>query len=236
MKKLIEALQAKLGEEVTFSDELVEDLQSQYEVLINEKVQELVTAKETEIEEKAASEMAEFKDSLIESLDKYIEYASDEYLKENEIAMEAGAKVLAAEKIIEATRAVFENVGLDIPQCDIDTIKDLEEKVEAANDKLNEAIESSFESKEQMFEYEKAISFQKATTDLTETKIESVHTLLEGLEYKDIADFERKVKIVMSKLEEAPEVIEEDDDKNLDNLEDLEEDAKVESSIDKYLV
>lgn len=234
MEKLIEALKAKLGEDV-ISEDLIDDLQAQFEVMVNEKVQEVVTAKETELEEKSAEEMTEFKDSLIESLDKYIEYASDEYMKENEIAIEAGTKVLAAEKIIEAATNVFNEIGLEIPESEIDRVKELEGSLEEATNKLNVVTEEVIDNKTQMFEYEKAISFQKATTDLTESKVEEVHTLLEGLEYKDLADFDRKVKIVMGKLTETKEVIEENDEKDLDNLDELDEEVKT-SSIDKYLV
>jgi hypothetical protein len=233
MDKLIEALKAKLGED-TISEDLVADLQAQFDVAINEKVQTLVAAKETELEEKASVEISEFKDSLIESLDKYIEYASEEYLKENEIAIEAGAKVLAAEKIIEATRNVFAEVGLEIPESEVDVVKGLEADLEEANQKLNESIEKEINAKSLMFEYEKAIAFQKATSTLTESKVESVHALLEGLEFKDIADFTRKVEIVKGKIETKVTELEEDEDKNLDNLDDIIEDKKV-SSIDKYL-
>lgn len=239
MEELIKALQAKLGED-TISEELINDLQSQFDVMVNEKVQEIVAVKETELEEKSAEEMSEFKDSLIESLDKYIEYASDEYLKENAIAIEVGAKVEAAEKIIEATKFVLEQVGQEIPEAKVDYVKDMEAKVEESTTKLNEVIEINIENKSQMFEFEKAIAFQKATDGLTESKVEEVHTLLEGLEFKDISDFDRKVKIVMGKVTEAKETVieEDDDDKNKENLDNLEEDDKktVVSSIDKYLV
>jgi hypothetical protein len=239
MEELIKALQAKLGDEVV-SEELINDLQSQFDVMVNEKVQKIVTVKETELEEKSAEEMSDFKDSLIESLDKYIEYASEEYLKENEIAIEAGAKVEAAEKIIEATKFVLEQVGQEIPEAKVDYVKGMETKVEESTNKLNEAVEANIENKAQMFEYEKAIAFQKATGELTESKVEEVHTLLEGLEFKDIGDFDRKVKIVMGKVTEAKETVinENTDDKNKENLENLEEDdnKKVVSSIDKYLV
>ena len=230
MEKLIEALKEKLGEDF-ITDDLVADLQAQLEVMVNEKVQEVIVTKEAELVEKSETEMTEFKDSLIESLDKYIEYASEEYLKENEVAIEAGAKVLAAEKIIEATKNVFKEVGMEIPETEVDHVKQLETDIKESTDKLNVAVDEVIESKNQMFEYEKAISFQKLTTELAESKIEEVHTLLEGLEYKDIDDFDRKVKIVMEKV--TKKVI--DDNKDIDDLDDLEEENK-NSSIDKYLI
>jgi len=232
MKKLIEALKEKLGEDI-LSDDVIADLQAQFDVIVNEKVQETITAKETELEEKAEEEMTEFKDSLIESLDKYIEYASDEYLKENEIAIEAGSKVLAAEKIIEATKLVFKEVGMEIPETEIDTYKEMENDLKESTDKLNTIIDENIESSKQIFEYQKAITFSKMTSDLTESKVEKVHTLLEGLEYRDIEDFDRKVKIVIDKIE--TKVIKEDNEDDLDDLDDLNEDKKV-SSIDRHLV
>jgi len=239
MEKLIEALKAALGEDA-ISEELINDLQAQFDVTVNEKVQELVAGKETELEEKSAEEMADFKDSLIESLDKYIEYAADEYLKENEVALEAGAKVAAAEKIIEATKFVLEQVGEEIPEDKVDYVKEMETKVSESDAKLNELTQQVIEAKDQMFEFEKALSFQKATLGMTESKVEEVHTLLEGLEFKDVADFDRKVKIVIGKVDEVKEEKSLEDDeteKNLENLEEeVDEPVKKVSSIDKYLV
>lgn len=229
MDKLIEALKEKLGEDI-ISDEIMEDLKAQIEVMVNEKVQADLKVKEAELVEKSEEEMSEFKDSLIESLDKYIEYASEEYLKENEIAIEAGAKVLAAEKIIEATKGVFKEMGMEIPESELDNVKKLEEDLAETNEKLNVSIEEAIEAKKQIFEYKKAISFQKLTTDLTESNIEKVHTLLEGLEYNDIEDFDRKVKIVIEKVDEKI-VTEENDDDDLDDL----TESKKKSDISKYL-
>jgi len=229
MDELIKALKEKLGEDI-ISEELIDELTASLEIMVNEKVKEVITVKEAELVEKSETEMTEFKDSLIESLDKYIEYASDEYLKENEVALETGAKVLAAEKIIEATKDVFKEVGFEIPDTEVDVVKQLETDLEESTTKLNESINEVIEAKKQMFEFEKAVKFQNLTSDLTESKIEEVHTLLEGLEYKNITDFEKKVKIVKKKL------VEKLDDKNDEELDDLTEDEEKESSIDKYLI
>ena len=231
MEKLLEALKAKLGDEV-ITEETIDDLQANFDVIVNEKVQELIVDKEKELEEKSEKEMTEFKDSLIESLDKYIEYASDEYMKENEVALEAGSKVLAAEKIIEAAKGVFKEVGLEIPESEVDHVKELEADITESTEKLNKTVNELIETKKQMFEFEKAVSFQKMTTEITESNIENIHTLLEGLEYSDINDFDRKVKIVIDKLDKK--TIKEDGEKDTEDLEDITEETT--SDIDKYLV
>jgi len=231
LEKLLEALKAKLGDEV-ITEETIDDLQANFDISVNEKVQELIVDKEKELEEKSEKEMTEFKDSLIESLDKYIEYASDEYMKENEVALEAGSKVLAAEKIIEAAKGVFKEVGLEIPESEVDHVKELEADITESTEKLNKTVNELIETKKQMFEFEKAVSFQKMTTEITESNIENIHTLLEGLEYSDINDFDRKVKIVIDKLDKK--TIKEDGEKDTEDLEDITEETT--SDIDKYLV
>lgn len=228
MKELIEAIKEKLGKDI-LSDELQENLQSQFDIVVNEKVKEIIKTKEQELEESSEKEMQDFKESLVESLDKYIEYASDEYLKENEIAIEAESKILAAEKILEATKNVFKEVGFEIPENEVQHVKELEEKIAENNKKMNTLIEDSIEDKKQVFEYEKAVSFQNLSKNLTESKVEKVHTLLEGLEFKNIEDFERKVKIVLEKVNTKS------DTKEKDDLEDLEE-KKTDYDIDKYLI
>jgi hypothetical protein len=228
MKELLEALKAKLGDDV-ITEEMLTDLQAQFDVQMNERVQEALSLKETELGEKTAEEMADFKDSLVESLDSYIEYAADEYLKENEIALEAGSKVRAAEAIIESAKEVFKHVGIVIPEESVDQYKVMEADLEESNTKLNEKIEEVFDSKKQIFEFEKAMAFMKKTSNLTESKINEVHDLMEGLEYQSIFDFEKKVDII---LEKVNKVVVKEGQEEFENLDELDE--KV-SSIDKYL-
>jgi hypothetical protein len=230
MKELIQMLQEKLGSDV-LTEELASDLSAQVEVAINEKVQTLIEAKEAELEEKNAEEVTEFKESLISSIDQYIEYAADEYLKENEVAIEAGSKVATAEKIIEATKLVFAEVGLEIPVEEVDHVKAMEEQVENTNNTINEKVQEILELNAQAFEFEKAVSFMKKTTALAESQISEVHDLMEGLEYKDVADFEKKVDIV---LEKVIKVVVKEEEENFENLEEEELEEEV-SSIDKYL-
>jgi hypothetical protein len=208
---------------------MLTDLQAQFDVQMNERVQEALSLKETELGEKTAEEMADFKDSLVESLDSYIEYAADEYLKENEIALEAGSKVRAAEAIIESAKEVFKHVGIVIPEESVDQYKVMEADLEESNTKLNEKIEEVFDSKKQIFEFEKAMAFMKKTSNLTESKINEVHDLMEGLEYQSIFDFEKKVDII---LEKVNKVVVKEGQEEFENLDELDE--KV-SSIDKYL-
>lgn len=232
MEELVKMLKEKLGD--IFTEEMATDLQAQLDVAIQEKVNEQLVTKQEELEEQNAEEMTEFKDSLTESIDSYIEYAAEEYLKENKVEMEAKVKVEAAEKIIESTKSVFKEVGLEIPEEEVNHIQEIEAKLEEANDDLNEKIAEILEGKKQSFEFEKAISFMKKTSELTESKVDEMHNLMEGLEYKDINDFEKKVDIVLEKVNKV--VVTENNEDDFENLEEDNNGTKSTSSIDKYLV
>lgn len=226
MKTLFEAMSDKLNVEI--SKELQEELQSKLDVEINEKVKEIVTLKEAQMDENSAKEMSEFKESVVESLDQYIEYAAAEFIEENKVALEAKHKVEAAEKILEKTKSIFEEIGLTVPEDKIDVVKSLEEKVVELEESLNSKVEENIELKKQIVEFEKAVSFQKRTASLTESTIEKVHDLLEGLEFTNISDFNRKLNIIIEKVEKKPVV-------ETNNTENLDESFDTKSSIDKYL-
>ncbi len=231
MESLITLMKEKLGDDV-ITEEIITDLRSQIEVAINEKVQsELVTAKE-ELEEKNAEEMSTFKESLVESIDSYIEYAADEYLKENKVAMDSNVKIEAAEKILEAMKTTLAESGFEVPADKLDVVKDLEEKVEEIQEKLNDSINAKIEDTKQIFEYEKALAFFKKTSKLEESKVSDIEDLLEGLEYRDIDDFNKKVDIVIGKITEKASGTS-DKGEGFEDLEDINEET--ESSIDKYL-
>jgi exonuclease VII large subunit len=229
MENLIKLMKEKLGEDV-ITEELTSEFNSNFEVTLNEKVQEKLETLKEELEEKNENEIATFKESLVESIDSYIEYAADEYLKENKVAIESNSKVEAATKILENLKETFKTAGLDIPADEVEKVKELEEKIETTQDKLNESITESIESKKKVFELEKEIAFIKKTETIEESKISDIEDLLEGLEFKDIEDYKKKIDIVISKvgLKKVNE------NKNeFENLDD--DDNDNDNSIDKYL-
>lgn len=230
MEELLKLMREKLGADV-ITEDLASDLQSSFEVAINEKVIEKVEAAKEELEEKNSEEMTTFKESLVESIDSYIEYAADEYLKENKVAMDSNLKIEAAGKIIESLQTVLAESGLEIPEDKVDKVAELEEKFTAIQDKLDGAINEGIESKKQIFIFEQVVDFMKKTAQIAESKVSDIQDLMEGLEYKDMEDFNKKLDIVISKI--TSKVITESND-DFENLDDTGDDAT--SSIDQYLV
>ena len=228
MESLIKLMQEKLGDEV-ITKSLVEDLRQNFDVAVNEAVNAKLETAKTELEDKNTEEMVVFKESLIDSLDSYVEYAADEYLKENKVALESTTKVEAAESLITTLKEAFKVVGLEIPATEVDHVKDLEEKADEVQEKLNVSIETKLQDNTLIEALEQKIAFMERCKSLTESKVSQVEDLMEGLEFKDMDDFDKKLEIVIGKITDK-KITEQDED-----FENLDDGDLVESSIDKYL-
>ena len=246
MDGILEVLQEKLGEEV-FTEEFQNEVKSQLEVIVNEKVQEKIeTEKQTlteklqkeydekkeQLEEKVKQEVAEYKVELDESIDGYLDYAVKEYFQENKVAIQDEFTVKAAKELIEKFAAIIEDNHFTV---DVDQKKRLvkmEEKLNEVQSKLNKVIRENIEKKMEIEEYKKSLKFKKLTEGLSKVKIEKVLTLTEGLEFKDLNDFERKVKLCVDRVSESKKQPKEEVKEEL--TESKKEESK-ESSIDKYL-
>ncbi len=238
--EFLKVLQEKLGEEV-FTEDFQKEVESQLEVIINEKVQEKVEksevelkeqyeTKKQELEEKVKGEVDEYKVELDENIDGYLDYAVKEFFQENKVAIEDEFTVKAAKELIESFAKIIEDNHFSVDVDQKKRISKLEEKIEELQGKLNKVIKENIDKKMEIEEYKKCLKFKKLTEGLSKVKAEKVLSLTEGLEFKDLADFERKVKMcverVSTKIEKQTE----------EELEGIKESVVIKKSdIDKYL-
>lgn len=238
--EFLKVLEEKLGEEI-FTEEFQKEVEAQLEVIINEKVQSKVETlkeqleneyeiKKQELEEEVKQEIVEYKAELDENIDGYLDYAVKEFFQENKIAIEDEFTVKAAKELIESFANIIENNHFTVNTDQKKVITKLEEKVSDLETKLNKAIRESIDKKMEIEEYKKSLKFKKLTEGLSKVKAEKVLSLTEGLEFKDMADFERKIKVCIEKVCQ---------DKKVNNKEEIEELTEktivTKSDIDKYL-
>jgi hypothetical protein len=242
MDKLFEILKEKLGEEV-MTEDFQNDLQANIDIMVNDKVKEKVAEEKKALDETTAKELSEFKDDMVTKMDEYIEYVVDEYVKENKVAIESNHKVEMADAIIEATKKVFADHHVELPEDKVDVVKSMEESVSDAKDKLNKEINDKIDVKRENDELKRTIIFMQETKEMTDTDVENVKNLMEGLEYGDEEDYKKKLKIVMDKVNTDDEEIKEEviaDKDKADDKENLDEDIadkddEKKNEIDKYL-
>lgn len=210
--EILQVLQEKLGEEV-FTEDFKKELETQMEVLINEKAQakaaivieekvkELET-KQVELEESMKADAEEYKNELVESVDGYLDYAVKEFFTENKVAIEDEFTVKAAKELIEKFATIIESNHFTVDLDQNKRMKIMESKISDVQAKMNNVVKENIELKGQIQEYRKSLKFKKLTEGLSKVKVEKVLSLTDGLTFKDMADFEKKIKVCVERVAE----------------------------------
>jgi len=239
---ILKVLQEKLGEEV-FTEDFKQELESQIEVLVNEKVQEksskVIEEKVKEIEQEKEQflesmkvDAEEYKNELIESVDGYLDYAVKEFFTENKIAIENEFSVKAAKELVEKFAEILESNHFTVDIDQTKRINVMEEKIDQVKGKLNKVIKENIELKGQIEEYKKSLKFKKLTEGLSKVKVEKVLSLVEGLSFKDMDDFEKKVKLCIERV--ADKIQKQPLEEKRENLTESKKESRS-SEVDKYL-
>lgn len=210
--EILQVLQEKLGEEV-FTEDFKKELETQMEVLINEKAQEKAAIvieekvkeleeKQVELEESMKADAEEYKNELIESVDGYLDYAVKEFFTENKVAIEDEFTVKAAKELIEKFATIIESNHFTVDLDQNKRMKIMESKISDVQTKMNNVVKENIELKGQIQEYRKSLKFKKLTEGLSKVKVEKVLSLTDGLTFKDMDDFEKKIKICVERVAE----------------------------------
>lgn len=231
MDKLFQILSEKMEKDV-LTEEVKTAIQDEIQLMINEQVKaktkKEVTAISKKLKEETAKELKEFKEDYTDKLDHYLSYAAGKFFKENKQQMESSYKVELAESIISAVKGVLESYQVELPKVKVDTIAEQKKEIAKLKKQFKDVFGQLKEAKDQNVEYEKAISFNKMTKNLTESQKEDVLELIEGIRFVDVADFERKLNRCIEKLsekvenvdgEKLEENINNDDSSGLDKVE-----------------
>lgn len=231
---IIKLLKKHFGKDV-LTEAVGNEIKTMFDVAVSEKVNEIKDAKVKKLEEKYAEELTTFKTDLIDRLNEYIEMAVNEFAEENKPNIEIDAKVKMAENVINKIRETLKENYVEIPETEIDVVKDLQAQVTDLKGKLDNSLNENVSSKKQMFEFEKAIAFSKLTENLTDVKRDKVMGLVENINIETIDEFKNKLGIIISNLSENDN--NNDNNNNDDDLleENLNNNDQEEYEIDKYL-
>lgn len=126
---------------------------------------------------------------LTEQVDDYLNYMVEEWVKENEIAIEKGLRAELTEDFISGLRNLFVEHYIDIPEDKVNVVEELAEKVEALESKLNEEINRNVALKKNLNEAKKIQILSKVCEGLTETQVEKIKSLAEGVEFASEEDY-----------------------------------------------
>lgn len=159
------------------------------------------------VEEKVQARTLEIEEKLYEDTDKYFGHIAEEWLHENKESVSRDIKADLFESLVVGLKEVFIEHNVIIPEKQVDVVAELEEELVEHQAEIKKLFESNQEQAKQIADMKRTACIAEKTVGLTESQIEKVQNLIEGLPYSD--KFETKlvaiVEMVSTKKEKDGE-------------------------------
>ena len=245
-KKLIKKMiaKAKMKEDIdallegeNLSEEFAVKATTIFEAAVVARAEEVVTMVESELHEQFQVAVEEIKEDLAAKVDDYLNYMVEEWVTENQIAIEKGLRAEITEDFINGLRNLFVEHYIDIPAEKVEVVEALAAKVEELESALNEQINVAVELTKSLSEQKKIEAIYTACEGLSQTQVEKLKSLAEGVEFTTEEEFASKVETLKESYFKADVKVA--DNSALDDEVLIEEEKKVvksaDPSIDQYV-
>jgi hypothetical protein len=141
-------------------------------------------------------EVDSFKQELAERVDDYLNYVVEQFMEENKLAVEQGLRAEITESFINGLKGLFSEHYIDIPEEKVDLVSELAEQVTTLEDQLNEQINKSVELNKELNEHKKMEAIHAVCEGLTQTQVEKVVSLAEGVDFTTQEEFVEKLEMI----------------------------------------
>ena len=223
------------GENLT--EEFKQKATTIFEAAVMSRIEVIAEEVEKQLVEQFESAVEEIKEELAGKVDEYLNYMVNEWMEQNELAIENGLRSEIAEDFIGGLRNLFIEHYIDIPEDKVDVVSEMAGKVAQLEDALNEQINKGIALTKELNEQRKVEAVYEACEGLTQTQVEKLKSLAEGVEFTTEDEFASKLDTLKSSyFKEEYKVA---DDSALDDEVLIEEEKKTprssDPSIDQYV-
>ena len=227
-------LNALVESEATLSDEFKEKTAVIFEAAVKSKLSEEIDRLESQYKEELEEELSSTKSDMVEKVDSYLNYVVENWMKENELQVENGLRTEIAEGFMSKLKDLFSESYIEVPESKVDLVDELAEQVEELESKLNETTQKVIDQSGELEEMKKEEIIRESSSDLADTQVEKLKTLVNDLDFEDAEKFAEKVKTVKeahfsNEPSGSDEIISEESEGESDEL------IESSSSMDKYV-
>ena len=181
----------------TLSEEFKEKVAAIFEAAITEQRRVIFDKMHKAFAAKYTQKLKEERVIVAENIDTYLSYAAKSWVKENEIALESGIRLSLMENFVTGMKTLFEAHYIELPEEKFDVVKDMNNKLQVARNRLNEEMEKNAKLSRKMRSQEKAAIISEELADLSMIERDRVQKLVEDVSYSgDVAEFKRKVGFI----------------------------------------
>jgi hypothetical protein len=194
-EKMKEDIDALLSGE-NLSEEFVTKASTIFEAAVIARAEEVIAESEQELMEQFEVAVEQIKEDLASKVDDYLNYMVEEWVQENQLAIESGLRAEIAEDFMSGLRNLFIEHYIDVPEEKVDVAEELVAKVEELESALNEQINKSIELTKELNEQKKIEAIYTACEGLTQTQVEKLKALAEGVEFTTENEFVSKLDVL----------------------------------------
>ena len=185
---------AALMEGESLSEEFKVKATTIFEAAVSARVDFIAEQVEADLIEEMQSVIEEIKEDLAAKVDDYLNYMVEEWMTENAIAIERGLKSEIVEDFMTGLKALFVEHYIDIPTEKVDVVEELTLKIEELEESLNAQIVRGIELKKELNEQLKYEAIYTACEGLSQTQVEKMKALAEGVEFTSETEFTSKLE------------------------------------------
>ena len=219
------------------SEEFKQKATTIFEAAVMSRIEVIAEEVEKQLVEQFESAVEEIKEELAGKVDEYLNYMVNEWMEQNELAIENGLRSEIAEDFIGGLRNLFIEHYIDIPEDKVDVVSEMAGKVAELEDALNEQINKGIALTKELNEQKKVEAVYEACEGLTQTQVEKLKSLAEGVEFTTEDEFATKLETLKSSYFKEDYTVA--DNSALDDEVLIEEEKKTprstDSSIDQYV-
>ena len=191
-EKMKEDMDALLSGE-NLSEEFVTKATTIFEAAVIARAEEVISEAEEQLMEEFEVAVEAIKEDLAAKVDGYLNYMVEEWMKDNEIAIQSGLKAEITEEFLSGLRDLFIEHHIDIPEDKVDIVEELAAQLEATEAVLNEEIARGIELSQALNEQKKIEAIYTACEGLTQTQVEKMKSLAEGVDFTTEEEFTTKL-------------------------------------------
>lgn len=221
-KKMKEDIDSMFADDETISEDFRDKALTIFEARVHDRVSQIAEEMDLSYASQLEEAVDTIKEDLTEKVDNYLSYVVEQWMADNEIAIESGLRSELTEEFIAGMRNLFAEHYIDVPTEKVDLVDELATRVEELESKLDEEIDRGVEYKKQLVESRKNEITHEITEGLTDTQVEKIKALAEGVDFSTEDEYRTKLESVRDNY--FPSGIKKADVEHLhENIEDAED-------------
>jgi len=194
-EKMKEDMDALLSGE-NLSEEFVTKATTIFEAAVIARSEEVILEAEEHLMEEFEIAVEAIKEDLAAKVDAYLNYMVEEWMQDNELAIQSGLKAEITEEFLTGLRDLFIEHHIDIPEDKVDIVEELAAQLEATEAVLNEEIARGVYLSQALNEQKKFEAIYTACEGLSQTQVEKMKSLAEGVDFTTEEEFTTKLDIL----------------------------------------